>query len=161
MSSKHDAAILEEEGEAAADYLEDFLDITDFDGDIDIDVKHGRASVEVLSEDESITKLIGEEGEVLEALQDLTRLAVQVRTGERSRLMLDIGGYRAKRNAVLVDLTNEAIKRVTVDNPIELEPMNSYERKIIHDLAAESGIHSESIGDDPYRYVVLSAANAE
>ena len=106
---------LEEEGEIAADYLEELLDIADLDGDIDIDIDHGRAAVEIVSEDpadRSLMRLAGPDGEVLDALQELTRLAVQAKTGERSRLMLDVAGYRAGRRAELVAVANEAIARV-------------------------------------------------
>ena len=107
---------LEEEGEIAADYLEELLDIADLDGDIDIDVDHGRAAVEIVSEDpadKSLRRLAGSDGEVLDALQELTRLAVQAKTGERSRLMLDVAGYRSARRAELVTVATEAIARAT------------------------------------------------
>ena len=95
---------LEEEGELAADYLEELLDIADLDGDIEIDVENGRASVEIVADDpEALERLVGEDGEVLDALQELTRLAVQTETGERSRLMLDIAGFRAERKEELQD----------------------------------------------------------
>src|SRR6478609_10699361 len=112
---KNPGSRLEEEGEIAADYLEELLDIADLDGDIDIDVDHGRAAVEIVSEDpadKSLRRLAGADGEVLDALQELTRLAVQAKTGERSRLMLDIAGYRAGRRAELVAQAAEAIERV-------------------------------------------------
>ena len=141
---------LEEEGELAADYLEELLDIADLDGDIEIDVENGRASVEIISEDPSaLDHLVGEDGEVVDALQELTRLAVQTETGERSRLMLDIAGFRADRKADLQDLTHE---------PQKLEPMNPFERKVCHDVVASEGLRSESEGVEPRRRVVILSA---
>jgi spoIIIJ-associated protein len=153
---------LEEEGEIAADYLEELLDIADLDGDIDIDVEHGRAAVEIVAEGvdgRALRRLVGQDGEVLEALQELTRLAVQARTGDRSRLMLDIAGYRAARKAALTDLAREAIEKVrATGHQMELEPMNPFERKVVHDVVAEAGLVSESDGVEPYRYVVVRPA---
>lgn len=157
MVTESNAALLEEEGEIAADYLEDFLDIADYDGDIDIDVKHGRASVEILGDPKRLFNLIGDSGVVLDALQDLTRLAVQAQTGTRSGLMLDIGGYRAARRLELEDLARAAIAEAkAAGRAVELQPMNSFERKVVHDLVAEAGMISESAGSDPQRYVVIS-----
>jgi len=157
MEVKDRNALLEEEGEIAADYLEDFLDIADYDGDIDIDVKHDRAAVEVLGDPKGLGDLIGNNGEVLDALQDLTRLAVQVRTSVRSGLMLDIGGFRASRRLALEDLAREAIAEAkSTGGPVELEPMNAFERKVVHDVVAEAKLISESAGTDPRRYVVIS-----
>ncbi len=153
---------LEEEGEIAADYLEDLLDIADVDGDIEIDVDHGRAAVEIVSEgpgDGALKRLVGRDGEVLEALQELTRLAVQAKTGDRSRLMLDVAGYRSGRKAELTNLAKEAIEKVrATGKPLELEPMNPFERKVVHDVVAEAGLGSESDGVEPYRYVVVRPA---
>lgn len=153
---------LEEEGEIAADYLEELLDIADLDGDIEIDVDHGRAAVEIVSEDRSdpaLGRLVGPEGEVLEALQELTRLAVQAKTGDRSRLMLDIAGYRAGRRADLTTLAEEAVQRVrALGEPVDLEPMNPFERKVVHDVVAGAGLASDSQGVEPYRYVVVRPA---
>ncbi len=153
---------LEEEGEIAADYLEELLDIADLDGDIDIDVEHGRAAVEIVAEnsaDRSLGRLVGRDGEVLEALQELTRLAVQAKTGDRSRLMLDIAGYRAGRRAELVTIAEEAIGRVTATGaPVALEPMNPFERKVVHDTVAVAGLLSDSDGEEPNRFVVVRPA---
>ncbi len=153
---------LEEEGEIAADYLEELLDIADLDGDIEIDVDHGRAAVEIVSEDRSdpaLGRLVGPEGEVLEALQELTRLAVQAKTGDRSRLMLDVAGYRAGRKAELTTLAQEAVERVrSTGEPVDLEPMNPFERKVVHDVVAAAGLASDSDGVEPYRYVVVRPA---
>ena len=153
---------LEEEGEIAADYLEELLDIADLDGDIEIDVDHGRAAVEIVSEEtsnRSLQRLVGPEGETLEALQELTRLAVQAKTGDRSRLMLDVAGYRSGRKNELTRLAEEAIAQVRASGQqVELEPMNPFERKVVHDVVAAAGLVSESDGVGPYRYVVVRLA---
>lgn len=155
---------LEEEGEIAADYLEELLDIADLDGDIEIDVENGRASVAIVSDepDERLQRLVGKDGEVLDALQTLTRLAVQQKTGERSRLMLDIAGYRNEVRKELRVRTLEAIERVKAgEEGVELEPMNPFERKICHDVVAEAGMFSESEGVAPNRFVVIYSSAAE
>ncbi|WP_103063221.1 protein jag [Actinomyces qiguomingii] len=151
---------LEEEGEVGADYLEEFLDIVDLGGDIDIDVDHGRASVAIIASEEGdereLADLVGRDGEVLEAIQELTRLAVQVRTGNRSRLMLDINGYRAGRRAELTKIAEEAVTRVkATGDPVALESMNPFERKVCHDVVAAAGLFSESEGTEPHRHVVV------
>jgi len=150
---------LEEEGEIAADYLEELLDIADVDGDIDIDVDHGRAAVEIVAESGSergLRRLVGADGEVLDALQELTRLAVQAKTGERSRLMLDIAGYRAGRRAELAEVARAAIAEVKeTGEPVSLEPMNPFERKVVHDVVASAGMVSDSEGVEPSRHVVV------
>lgn len=150
---------LEEEGEIAADYLEELLDIVDADGDIDIDVDHQRASLAIVAEGaagRSLQRLVGHDGEVLEALQELTRLAVQTRTGERSRLMLDIAGYRAGRRAELVEVAKEAIAKVrATGSRVALEAMNPFERKVVHDAVAAAGLVSDSEGEEPDRHVVI------
>lgn len=152
---------LENEGDLAADYLEELLDIVDLDGDIEIDVENGRALVEILTgdaePDRRLKRLIGRHGEVLEALQELTRLAVQSQTGERSRLMLDIAGYRSNRRLELRELVERLGAQVQeTGEPVQLNPMNPFERKVCHDKAAEMGLYSESEGMAPNRYVVLS-----
>ena len=145
---------LEREGDIAADYLEEFLDIADLDGDIDMDVEGGRAVVAVVGGDLSV--LVGEDGEVLGALQELTRLAVTRETGNRSRLMLDVAGYRANRKAQLTELGAVAARKARdTRGPIRLEPMSAFERKVVHDAAAAAGLVSESEGVDPHRYVVI------
>ncbi|ACV10186.1 single-stranded DNA-binding protein [Jonesia denitrificans] len=151
---------LEEEGDVAADYLEEILDIADLDGDIEIDVEHDRASVAIIAEDDSsIRPLVGRDGEVLEALQELTRLAVQTKTGERSRLMLDIAGYRASRRTELTKLAQDAIAKVrSTGRAVALEPLNAFERKVVHDVVTEAGLTSESHGVDPDRYIEISPA---
>lgn len=149
---------LEEEGEIAADYLEELLDIADLDGEIDMDIDHGRATVEVVTDDPAqLADLVGDDGEVLEALQELTRLAVQARTGERSRLMLDIAGYRAGRRVELTKLAEETIAEVRETGvAVALAPMNAFERKVVHDVVTAAGLTSESHGVDPARHITIS-----
>ena len=153
---------LEEEGEVAADYLEELLDIVDLDGDIDIDVENGRASVAIVAEgalERDLKRLVGGRGEVLEALQELTRLAVQARTGERSRLMLDVAGFRAARRRALEDVAARACVEVKkTSEPMRLEPMSAFERKVVHDSVAAAGLRSESEGEEPGRRVVILPA---
>ena len=149
---------LEREGEVAADFLETLLDIADLDGDLDVDVEGDRAIVGIVHSDEGRgpRRLVGSDGKVLEALQELTRLAVQVETGERSRLMLDIAGHRAARRAALVDLAHEVIASVKESGRRrELEPMSAFERKVVHDEVAAAGLLSESEGVEPNRYIVI------
>lgn len=150
---------LEEEGEVAADYLEELLDIADVDGDIDIDVENGRASVAIVAEagaERGLRRLVGAHGEVLEALQELTRLAVQAASGERSRLMLDIAGYRANRRRIVEGVAARACQEVQRSHePYGLDPMTAFERKVVHDVVAEAGLFSESEGEEPHRRVVI------
>ncbi|GAA3989046.1 single-stranded DNA-binding protein [Thermobifida alba] len=149
-----DIEALEREGDIAADYIEGLLDIADFDGDIDMDVEGDRALVSVVGA--TLKELIGERGEVLEALQELTRLAVHRTTGTRSRLMLDIGGYRESRRKVLRKLGTEVANEVKrTGRAKELNPMTPFERKVVHDAVAAAGLHSESEGEEPSRYVVV------
>ena len=147
--------LLVREGDVAGDYLERLLDILDKDGDIDLDVEGDRASVAIVGG--RLTDLIGQDGATLEALQELTRLAVAQSTGVRSRLMLDIGGFRAKRRADLTTLGGEAARRVAASRqPERLAPMNPFERKVVHDvIASVAGVHSESEGEEPNRRVVV------
>lgn len=148
---------LEEEGEIAADYLEGLLDIADLDGDIDMDVEGDRASVSVIGD--ALGHLIGDDGEVLEALQELTRLAVTRETGERTRLMLDVGGHRAARRAALEKLGTEAIEQAKSSGEgVRLSPMSPFERKVVHDTVAAAGLRSESEGEEPNRFVVVYPA---
>jgi spoIIIJ-associated protein len=153
---------LEEEGEIAADYLEELLDIADLDGDIDIDVDHGRAAVEIISEEDGsrwLKRLVGKDGEVLDAMQELTRLAVQAKTGERSRLMLDIAGYRKGRRRELTEIAEQAIREVRASGSRQaLPPMNPFERKVVHDVVAGAGLVSDSEGVEPERHVVIHPA---
>jgi len=145
---------LEQEGDIAADYLEELLDIADLDGDLDMDVEGDRAAVSIVGAD--LSQLVGRDGEVLDALQELTRLAVYRETGERSRLMLDISGYRAEKRAALVEVAREAIDRVRTEGaPVAMEPMSAFERKVVHDEVKAAGLTSESDGMEPRRYVVI------
>ena len=145
---------LEKESEIAADYLEDLLDIADLDGDIDMDVERDRALVSVVGGD--LDHLVGRNGTVLEALQELTRLAVHTQTGARSRLMLDVGGYRTGRKAVLTELGRTTAETVrSTGEKVRLEPMSPFERKVVHDAVAEAGLTSESEGEEPHRRVVV------
>lgn len=154
---------LEEEGEIAADYLEELLDIADLDGDIDLSIDHGRAAVEIVAEPEDergLRRLVGDDGKVLDALQELTRLAVQARTGERSRLMLDVAGHRRRRKVELTAVAEEAIARVKAGaGTVSLEPMNPFERKVVHDAVAAAGLTSDSEGVEPSRFVVITPAD--
>ena len=144
------------EGEIAGDYLEELLDLLDFDGDIDLDVEGDRAIVSIDGGGD-LTKLVGRKGEVLDALQELTRLAVHQKTGERSRLMLDISGWRRQRRDELAALGDQVAQRVLASGEREeLAPMTPIERKIVHDaVAAVDGVHSESEGVEPSRRVVV------
>ncbi|NYI80215.1 spoIIIJ-associated protein [Nocardioides panzhihuensis] len=145
---------LEQEGDIAADYLEELLDIADLDGDLDMDVEGDRAAVSIVGGD--LQQLVGRHGEVLDALQELTRLAVYRETGERSRLMLDVGGYRADRRSTLMALAEETVAEVRESGaPVSLKPMSPFERKVVHDAVAAAGLTSESSGVEPRRYVVV------
>jgi spoIIIJ-associated protein len=145
---------LEEEGEIAADYIEGLLDIADLDGDIDMDVEGDRAVVSVVGA--TLDELVGDDGEVLEALQELTRLAVHRKTGLRARLMLDVGGFRARRRAELAELGRSLAAEVERSGePRKLRAMTPFERKIVHDAVAEAGLRSESEGEEPNRRVVI------
>jgi spoIIIJ-associated protein len=152
-----DLSSLEEEGDVAADYIEGLLDIADLDGDIDMDVEGDRAVVSVVGA--TLDELVGDDGEVLEALQELTRLAVHRRTGTRARLMLDVGGFRVRRRAELADLGRSVAAEVArTGEPKKLRAMSPFERKIIHDAVAVAGLRSESEGEEPNRRVVVFPA---
>ena len=149
---------LENEGDIAADYLEELLDIADLDGDLDMDVEGDRALVSIVGAD--LSHLVGRRGEVLEALQELTRLAVFRETGERSRLMLDVSGYREERRAELEKLAASTIESVRADGePVALSPLSPFERKVVHDAVAAAGLRSESEGAGPQRHVVVHPAD--
>lgn len=152
---------LEREGEVAADFLEGILDICDLDGDIDVDIDGDRAIVSIEDSDEGRVprRLVGPDGATLEAFQELTRLAVQAATGNRSRLMLDIAGHRAARRAALVATARAAIEEVqSTGEARSLDPMTAFERKVVHDEVLAAGLVSESEGADPGRYVVIKPA---
>ena len=148
---------LEAESDIAADYLEELLDIADLDGDLDMDVEGDRASVSIVGAD--LNQLVGRDGEVLEALQELTRLAVYRETGQRSRLMLDISGHRARKRDRLEKLAAETVAQVKESGErVELDPMSPFERKVVHDAVAAAGLTSESEGQEPHRRVVVLPA---
>lgn len=149
-----DLADLEQESEIAADYVEGLLDVADLDGDIDMDVEGDRALVSVVGA--TLQELIGPHGEVLEALQELTRLAVHRQTGARTRIMLDVGGYRARRRVELTELGQDAAEEVKNSGvPRRLDAMTPFERKVVHDAIAAAGLRSESEGEEPNRRVVV------
>lgn len=157
------AELLEEEGEIAADYLEELMDLADIDGDIDIDVADGRAQLSVVCEDDedsNLRTLVGKDGRTLAALQELSRLAVQTSTGQRSWLMLDIDGFRNNRREELIKTAQRAIDEVKdTGEDYAFKPMNSFERKIIHDQAARAGLVSESDGEGEDRHVIIRPAD--
>ncbi len=147
---------LEEEGEIAADYIEELLDIADLDGDIEIDARAGRAYVSVTSSDDASLRLLSKPDTVT-ALQELTRIAVQTKTGSFSRLILDVGGSREARAAELSLLVDKAVERIEAGSPsAALPPMSSYERKLVHDIVSERGFASESEGEGRDRHTVVS-----
>lgn len=152
---------IEEEGDIAADYLEELLDIADLDGDIDIEVRGGRTYISIVGEEEdakALQRLVGAKGEILDSLQELTRLAVLTATGNRSRLVLDITGYRQGRAGALKGIAEAAVAKVQeTGEPVALEPMSAYERKLVHDCIAALGMHSESDGEGPRRHIVVSS----
>ena len=154
QTEQSDVDRLEQEGDIAADYLEELLDIADLDVDLDMDVEGDRAAVSIVGGE--LRQLVGRHGEVLEALQELTRLAVYRETGERSRLMLDIGGYRADKRTRLEEVAREAVEEVrSSGEPKALEPMSPFERKVVHDVVADAGLTSSSEGEEPQRHVVV------
>ena len=151
---------IDEEGDIAADYLEELLDIVDMDGDIDIEVRNNRIYLSVVNDDddnEELRHLVGRHGEVLEALQELVRLSVLAGNGTRSRLILDIAGYRAERREQLEKIAADAIEKVRTTGRDEyMKPLSPYERKVVHDVVATAGLYSESEGEGPRRHVVIS-----
>ena len=153
---------LEHEGEVAADFLESLLDIADLDGDLEVNVEGDRAAVSIVDSEEGSapTSLVGQDGAVLEALQELTRLAVQADTGDRSRLMLDVAGHRAGRRAELVELARATSAQVKESGErASLAPMSAFERKVVHDEVLANGLVSESEGVEPKRHVVILPNN--
>ena len=147
---------LELEGEVAADFLEEFLDVADLDGDLDIELSGGRVYISVNSEGENNLTSVSDP-EVVAALQEIVRLAVQNKTGENSRLILDIGGSREARANQLREIAKRAMDKAAESGaPQHLKPMSSYERKLVHDYVAESGFHSESEGEGRTRHIVVS-----
>ena len=156
LSQASEDDVLDSEGDIAADYLEELLDIADLDGDIDTYVEGDRAHVSIVTDNDL---LVGKDGEVLDALQELARLAVLTETGRHSRLMLDVAGFREKRRQHLQELALDAVNEVKANGEaVRLAPMNPFERKIVHDIAANNGLVSESEGVEPQRRVVISPA---
>jgi spoIIIJ-associated protein len=147
---------LEQEGEIAADFIEEFLDTADLDGDLDIEFRQDRVYISVTSEgDSNIGKV--SDPETVDALQELTRLAVQAKTGQPSRLILDIGGSREAKNEQLKKLVERTIAKFEdSDKPQHLKPMTSYDRKLVHDMVSEAGFVSESEGQGKDRHIVIS-----
>ena len=156
------ASAEDDESEIAADYLEELLDIADLDGDIDIEVRQNRTYLSVVAEgdaEDELGLLVGRKGEVLEALQELVRLAVLASTGNRSRLILDVAGHRGQREHELQRIAEQALESVrSTGEPYHLKPLGSYERKIVHDIVAEHGLRSASEGEGARRHIVVSAA---
>jgi len=151
---------LEHEGDIAADYIEEFLDICDLDGDIDIDARNGRAYISVNTSDEDNLRVLSKP-ETVNALQELTRLAVQNKTGSFSRLILDIGGSRDAREAELAALVSHAVSRIEGGaTEAALPAMSSYERKLVHDLVAARGYGSVSHGEGRDRHTVITAVSS-
>ena len=156
---------LNDEADIAADYLEGLLDIVDYEGDIELGVRNNRPMVQIVADDDSdIKHLIGRHGEVVDALQQLTRLAVQQKTGERSHLIVDVDGFLKRKRQHLRDVAVDAVDEVReTGEPVNLKPMNSFERKVIHDVVREEGLKSRSHGEEPHRYVTvyMKAGNDE
>lgn len=159
MSEDEDKTVdqLNDEADIAADYLEGLLDIVDYEGDIEMGIRNGRPVVQIVADDDSdIKHLIGKDGEVVNALQQLTRLAVQQRTGERSRLILDVDGFLTRKRKHIREEVLDAIDEVReTGEPVSLDAMNSFERKIVHDIVREEGLRSRSHGAEPQRYVTI------
>lgn len=157
MSQEQEKTIdqLNEEADIAADYLEGLLDIVDYEGDIELGVRNHRPTVQIVADDDAdIKHLIGHDGEVVNALQQLTRLAVQQKTGERSHLIVDVDGFLQRKRALLREKALDAIDEVRgTGEQVDMPPMNSFERKIVHDMVREEGLKSRSHGEEPHRYV--------
>lgn len=152
---------LNEEADIAADYLEGLLDIADYEGDIEMGVRNNRPTVQIVADDDTdIKHLIGRNGEVVDALQQLTRLAVQQKTGERSHLIVDVDGFLKRKRQHLRDVALDAIDAVKESGePMDLRPMNSFERKVVHDVVRDEGLKSRSYGEEPHRYVIVYLRN--
>ena len=152
---------LNEEADIAADYLEGLLDIADYEGDIEMGVRNNRPTVQIVADDDTdIKHLIGSNGEVVDALQQLTRLAVQQKTGERSHLIVDVDGFLKRKRQHLRDVALDAIDAVKESGePMDLKPMNSFERKVVHDVVRDEGLKSRSHGEEPHRYVTVYLRN--
>lgn len=152
------ASQLEDEGDIAADYIEELLDIMDLDGDIEIDARGGRAYLSVTASDDASLRVLSRP-ETVTALQELTRIAVQTKTGSFSRLILDVGGSREARENELGVLVGKAVERIEAGaESAALPPMSSYERKLVHDIVAARGFSSESEGEGRDRHTVIRRA---
>lgn len=154
---------LNEEADIAADYLEGLLDIADYEGDIEMGVRNNRPMIQIVADDTDIKRLIGRNGEVVDALQQLSRLAVQQKTGDKSHLIVDVDGFLKRKRQKLRDLALDAVDEVReTGESVDLKPMNSFERKIVHDVVRDEGLRSRSHGEEPHRYVtVYMPASAE
>lgn len=150
--------LIDRQGDVAADYLEALLDILDLDGDIEIEVQPSRALVSVLETSRGeLQHLVGKDGDVLAALQDLTRLAVTTQTGARASILLDVAGHRSRKRDAIRKIGQAAIEEARASGqPVRLASMSAFERKVIHDTAAEAGLTSASEGAEPQRYVVIT-----
>lgn len=148
---------LNEEADIAADYLEGLLDIADYEGDIEMGVRNNRPMIQIVADDDTdIKNLIGRNGEVVDALQQLSRLAVQQKTGERSHLIVDVDGFLKRKRQHLRDMALDAVDEVReTGESVSLRPMNSFERKVIHDTVRDEGLRSRSHGEEPRRYVTV------
>ena len=148
---------LNEEADIAADYLEGLLDIADYEGDIEMGVRYNRPMIQIVADDDTdIKHLIGREGEVVEALQQLSRLAIQQKTGDRSHLIVDVDGFLKRKRQHLRDIALDAVDEVReTGEPVNLKPMNSFERKVVHDTVRDEGLRSRSHGEEPHRYVTI------
>lgn len=154
---------LNEEADIAADYLEGLLDIADYEGDIEMGIRNNRPTVQIVADDDTdIKNLIGRNGEVVDALQQLTRLAVQQKTGERSHLIVDVDGFLKRKRQKLRDIALDAVDAVKESGePVDLKPMNSFERKVVHDVVREEGLKSRSHGEEPNRFVTVYLRKSE
>ena len=148
---------LNEEADIAADYLEGLLDIADYEGDIEMGVRNNRPMIQIVADDDTdIKHLIGREGEVVDALQQLSRLAIQQKTGDRSHLIVDVDGFLKRKRQHLRDIALDAVDEVReTGESVSLKPMNSFERKVIHDTVRDAGLRSRSHGEEPHRYVTV------
>lgn len=148
---------LNEEADIAADYLEGLLDIADYEGDIEMGVRNNRPMIQIVADDDTdIKNLIGRNGEVVDALQQLSRLAVQQKTGDRSHLIVDVDGFLKRKRQHLRDIALDAVDEVReTGEPVNLKPMNSFERKVVHDTVRDEGLRSRSHGEEPRRYVTV------
>jgi spoIIIJ-associated protein len=154
---------LEEQGEVAAEFLEGLLARMGLTADVEPTFEDGTMYVDVLGEgpdDEDMGLLIGRHGQTLEALQELTRVAVGQRTGLRARIVVDVEDYKRRQRSRLEAKAREVAKRVSRSGrEEELEPMSPFDRKLVHDAVATiGGVTSASRGEEPDRRVVIRPA---